>query len=281
MRWLLLLLALCTSAAALAAPADPLKTKIEKAKAAYDDEFQKLEANVADLMDKAEATARKQGDKTTLDRLKPERLSFDLTGTVPKGLPAATTQKFTSAFNNLAALYAQAVKDYTKAGKDVEAAAAQKELDKLKELEKTKKLAGTRYFYLVNKKTGLVLAAEKEDGARGSHLVQVKQTDKPHQQWTFEHAGPHYHLKNRASGHFANMPGPAADGAQPHLWDGGGGTNNYVTPARSGFHYTFLFVDSKKFIAVADTTDAEGKPVIHKEKPADDVHLWALVPVKE
>lgn len=272
MRWLLLLAALGASAV-LGAPADPIKAKIEKAKTAYDDEFQKLEESAAAALDAAETAARKKGDKAAIDRLKQERTGFDLLGALPKNL---ATQKFTAASNNLAAVYAQAVKDYTKAGKDDEAAAAQKDLDKLK-----KAPGQPRYFYLVNKKTRLVLAAEKEDAARGSHLVQVKQTDKPHQQWWFVPAGSHYCIKNRASGHFVNIPGRAADGTRPHLWDGGGGTNNDVVPASSGFYYTFLFVDSKKFVAVADTTDAEGKPVIQREKPEDDVHLWALVPVKE
>ena len=276
-----LLLAVLGAPVALGAPDDPIKARIEKAKTAYGDEFQKLEERAAAALDAVEAAARKKGDRTALDRLKPERTAFDLLGTLPKGLPASAAQKFTAAANNLVATYAQAVKDYTKAGKDDEAAAAQKELDKLKELEKTKGLSGTRYFYLVNKKTRLVLAAEKEDAARGSHLVQVKQTDKPHQQWWFVPAGAHYCIKNRASGHFVNIPGPAADGAEPHLWDGGGGTNNHLVPVRNGFYYSFSFVDSKKFVAAADTTAAGGKPVIHKEKPEGDVHLWALVPVRE
>src|SRR5262249_17299661 len=151
-----------------------VKAKIEKAKAAYNDELQKVEDSAVAALDAAEATARKKGDKAALDRLKPERTAFDLLGTLPKSLPAAAGQKFTAAANNLSAAYAQAVKDYTKAGKDDEATAAQKELDKLK------KGPGPRYFYLVNKKTRLVLAADNENAPRGSHLIQVKQTDKPH-----------------------------------------------------------------------------------------------------
>lgn len=112
--------------------------------------------------------------------------------------------------------------------------------------------------------------------------MQVKQSGNLNQQWLFVPTGDPtvYQIKNRASGHFFNIPGPAKEGAQVHLWDGGGGTNNNLIPARSGFYYSFLFVDSKKFVAVADTTDAEGKPVIHREKPADDVHLWGLVLIK-
>lgn len=276
MRWLLMLAALGAPAAALSAPpADP-KARIEKAKAAYDGELDKLETTVANLFNTYENAARKQGDKATLDRLKPERVAFDLTGALPKDLPAATKQKFTAASDALAAAYNLAIKEYTKAGKDDEAAAVQKELDKLK------KGPGERYFYLVNKKTGLVVATETETGARGSHLVQVKRTDKPHQQWAFVPTNRQhiYHVKNRASGHFFNIGGGVGEGARLTVWDGGGGTNNNFTPTREGFYYTFLSDDSKKFACVADTTDAEGKPVIQREKPAGDIHLWALVPVK-
>jgi hypothetical protein len=265
------------STASLAAPpADLLKTKIEKAKVTHYDELQKLETNVSNLFDTAETAARKQGDKATLDQLKVARVSFDLAGTLPKGLPTTTTQKFNNASNTLTALYTQAVKEYTKAGMDDLAEAAQKELDQ------HKKGPGPRYFALVNKKTKLVLSAEKADGARGSPLVQEQQTGKPNQQWTFVATGDPlvYQIKNRASGNFVNIPGPAKDGSQIILWDGGGGTNNNIVPARNGFHYSFLFVDSKKFMAIADTTEAEGKPVIHKEKAESDEQFWALVPVK-
>ena len=95
---------------------------------------------------------------------------------------------------------------------------------------------GTRNFMLVNKKTGLMLAARRKTGHAVLHLVQAKRNGNLNQQWVFlATTDPTiYQIKNRAGGNFFNMPGPAKDGDQPHLWDGGG-TNNNLIPTRSGF----------------------------------------------
>lgn len=271
----------CPFAAAHAGQDDPVRTKnekaIAKARAAYQEELEKLDGAVAKYFTGLETAARKKGDKKALDAIQRERLLFDLVGTAPPGAPPALGQKATTAANALAAAYTVAVKEYTKAGRDDLAGDSQKRLDALKALGKD----GTvpRYLLLVNAKTGLNASAEKEDGARGSPLVQVGTTHKPNQHWQIvPTADPNvFHIKNRAGGHFFNIGGTDKDKAQLILWDTGGGTNNNFVVARSGDFYTLTSTDSKKFVCGAP--DADGSIVCQKEKPEAKEHLWSLVPV--
>lgn len=275
---LALLAAVCLFAAAAPAeePVDPVKAKhekaISKARAAYQDELEKFDAAATKHFDAAEAAARKKGDKTAVDTIKRERLACGLLGAVPKSAPATLGQKVTTASAALTGAYETAVKEYTKARKDDLAGEAQKKLTALKK-------DGGRFFLLVNRQTGRIAAAEKEDGARGSPLVQTEHAGKPNQHWSFvATADPLvFHVRNRASGHFFNIGGTVKDKTPLILWDGGGGTHNTFIAARTGAHYTFMNTDSKKFVCGAP--EADKWVVNQQEKPADEEHLWSLVPL--
>jgi hypothetical protein len=107
---------------------DPVKEKLFAAKVVYDKEMSQFRTQVGEWFDKREETARKAGDKKTLDLLKGERKAFDDDGELPRTAPAAIQQKPALARKALDAAYGQAVKDYTKAKKDDEAAAVERAL---------------------------------------------------------------------------------------------------------------------------------------------------------
>jgi len=108
---------------------DPVKEKLFAAKVAYDKEMAAYRAAVGEWLDKREEAARKAGDKKLVDQVKAERKAFDEDGELPKGAPAALKLRPAAARKALEGGYAEAVKAYTKAKKDDEAAAVEKELE--------------------------------------------------------------------------------------------------------------------------------------------------------
>jgi hypothetical protein len=76
--------------------------------------------------------ARASGNKKLLDQVKADRKAYEEKDEVPKGVPAAKRQKLAASRMALEAAYAAAIRDYTKAKKDDEAAAVEKELDEFK-----------------------------------------------------------------------------------------------------------------------------------------------------
>jgi hypothetical protein len=108
---------------------DPVRDKLFAAKVAYDKEMAACRAAVGEWLDKREEAARKAGDKKAVDAVKADRKAFDEAGELPKGAPANIQQKPAQARKALEGAYAEAVKAYTKAKKDDQAAAVEKELD--------------------------------------------------------------------------------------------------------------------------------------------------------
>ena len=104
---------------------DPIKTKLLAAKMTYDNELEQYHKQAVDWFDKREATARKDGDKKLLDQVKAERKAFDEDDLLPKSAPPALKQKPAQARKAMDAAYAEAVKAYTKAKKDDEAASVE------------------------------------------------------------------------------------------------------------------------------------------------------------
>src|SRR5262245_5536091 len=111
------------AALACAQDKDPIKEKLQAAKTAYDKETEQFQKQVADWLDKQEATARKAGDKKLLDQTKSDRQAFVDDGNLPTTLPAALKQKPVQARKAMDTAYDAAVKAYTKAKKDDQAAA--------------------------------------------------------------------------------------------------------------------------------------------------------------
>ena len=138
---------------------DPVKEKLFAAKQAYDAELKLFRKQGAEWFDKREDAARNDGNKKLVDQIKEERATFDETGELPKAAPAALRQKSATAKKTLDAAYSEAVKQYTKARKDPEAAAVEAEW----------KSFGTRtnsvdLLALVDTKVHAVLGDWKRDG---------------------------------------------------------------------------------------------------------------------
>jgi hypothetical protein len=266
---------------ALAGPAaqpDPVKAKLDKARAAYEAELTAAEKGAADAIDKAEAAARKRGDKAAVDKIKGEREFFELTGAVPKSVPAGTTQKVGAARKTLDAVCATAVKEYTKANRDTEAAAVEKERAELKDAPALR----PRYFLVVNKNSGLVLAAAKEKGEQGSGLLQANRTGADNQLWSLVPTGDAdvYLLRNKASGLFVSNAGSRNSGHNFTLEKDGGDGHRWVLE-REGFHFLFMNTHSKQCMAVASGSKEVGERVLQWQKveKADD-QRWNLVAAK-
>lgn len=261
-----------------AKPIDPVSAKLTKAKAVYAADLAKLDKEMADAFAKAETTARKKGDKAVLDRLKPELVSYELTGALPNWSSPAVAKKRAAARAALEPAYALAVREYTKAGDDKAAGAVQKELDRLKA-----QAIPVRCFTLVNVKSGLALATGKDDADRGGGLVQEKSAGKPHQQWTFvpNGAAQVYLVRNRQSGHFINIGGAHRAGLQVTLWSFDAAEHNHWLVAREGAHYRLKAAAGDHFIAPADASTDAGVAVVQVLKGNGDEQFWTLTPVTE
>ena len=110
--------------AARAEDKDPVLEKLFKAKETYDTEIQQVRKAVKDGLDQREAAARKAGDKKALDQIKEDRQIFE-DDELPRSAPAALRQRQERAVKALETAYADAVKAYTKAKKDKEAASVE------------------------------------------------------------------------------------------------------------------------------------------------------------
>jgi hypothetical protein len=110
---------------------DPVKKKLEAAKETYSAEMGKFRQAAEEWFDKREEIARKAGNKALVDQIKTERQAFRDKDELPKTATTDLKQKPAAARKALEAAYKTAVKEYTKASKDAEAAAAEKELEAL------------------------------------------------------------------------------------------------------------------------------------------------------
>ncbi|HEY1187899.1 MAG TPA: hypothetical protein VGE74_09590, partial [Gemmata sp.] len=127
---------------------DPVRDKLVAAKSAHDAELKSARQQTEDWFDKREDEARKVGDKKAVDQIKAERAEFEGGGELPNGAPTELKAKRDKALRALESAYAQAVKDYTRAKKDTEAAATEAELKNI-----TAKLNAINLLAMVNPKT--------------------------------------------------------------------------------------------------------------------------------
>lgn len=114
---------------------DVVKEKLFAAKVTYDADIKQYRKLAGEWFDTREEAARKDGNKKLVDQIKAERETFDESGTLPKGVPAAVPQKAAGARKALEAAYTQAVKDYVKGKMDAEATAVEKELENFRRKE--------------------------------------------------------------------------------------------------------------------------------------------------
>jgi hypothetical protein len=113
---------------------DPITVKLDKAKAAYDEQLDKLRDGLVKSLEEKEETARKSGNKKLVDQLKAEREAFEVRGELPKSVPTGNYLRDTkSARTTLELAYTAAIKEYVKAKKDDEAAAAERDLAAFKD----------------------------------------------------------------------------------------------------------------------------------------------------
>jgi hypothetical protein len=112
---------------------DPVRVKLDKAKAAYATELEKFEKDIGAYFDKREESARKSGDKKSLDLVKVERTAFEERSELPASAPRAAKLRLATARTAMEKAYATAVKEYTMAKKDDAAAGIEKELTAFKQ----------------------------------------------------------------------------------------------------------------------------------------------------
>lgn len=272
--------ALALACAAPAAQPDPTKAKLDKLRAAYETELSAAEKSIGAQLDRAEAAARKAGDKKALDRIKGERELFELANVFPKSLPGGTTQKLSAAHKALDTALAGAVKEYTKANRDAEAEAAEKELAALKGAAGLR----PRYFLVVNKNSELVLAAAKEKGDPGSGVLQAKRTGADNQLWALVPPSPDaanvFLLRNKASGLYASLGGGRNPGDNLFLDKGTENTCRW-TLERDGFHFLFRNEHSKLYMTIPEASKEVGVRVFQWTKETTfDHYRWNLVAAK-
>jgi hypothetical protein len=113
---------------------DPIKEKLDKAKAAYDAEVAKVRQGVLDALQKREDAARNSGDKKAVDLVKAERQALEEKGELPKSVTTAAHHRdLQQARAALEAAYKQAIKSYLQGRMDAEADFVSKELKELQE----------------------------------------------------------------------------------------------------------------------------------------------------
>lgn len=169
---------LLTSATAVtAADEDPIKAKLDTARKEFDAKSEKYTKSVNEWLDKKEETARKAGNKTLVDQIKQVHETFQDTGELHVAPPPDVLKILTGARTAYEAALVSAVKDYTKAKKDDEAAAATARLKEFREeidprTPIKKSLLGTWKITMGDYKAEWTF---KEDGTLTSTAGNVKQ----------------------------------------------------------------------------------------------------------
>jgi len=102
---------------AMRADDDPIKAKLEMAKAAYKADFEKLEKVVSEYFDQEEKAARKVGDTKMVEQISGRRLAFKAFGEVPDAVPLTLKRAAFAARAALENAYKTAVEAYENAEK--------------------------------------------------------------------------------------------------------------------------------------------------------------------
>jgi hypothetical protein len=107
---------------------DAIATKLTAAKNAYDSELKKFDKSVRDYFDMLESTARRDGNKKSLDQVKSEREVYVASGELPKKIPLSYATRQITMRKSMTEAFKAAVRDYTKNGRDDLASKAEKEM---------------------------------------------------------------------------------------------------------------------------------------------------------
>jgi hypothetical protein len=110
------------------AAADPVADKLDGAKAAYEADLKRIRKDVLDSLDKREEVARRDGKRAAVERIKAERQAYLESEEVPPPAVATWEEKVTAARAQMEAAYKAAIKEYTTARQDDEAAGIDKAL---------------------------------------------------------------------------------------------------------------------------------------------------------
>jgi hypothetical protein len=116
----------------LGAAADPVREKLDKAKAAYAEEMSAYREKAQAWFESREDVARKAGNKKLVDQIKEESATFERTDDLPAKAPRDLKQRATNAQARVVRVYQEAVKDFVRAKQDKEAEATEKELELVK-----------------------------------------------------------------------------------------------------------------------------------------------------
>jgi hypothetical protein len=130
--WVLSVLAAAPGAAHAA---DPVKEKLNAAKAEYEAAIEKYRAAACDWFDQRERAARAKGDKKAVDRVKEDREAFEVKDELPDTALPTLKRLLPNAQADMRVAYKAAVAEYTRDKKDAEAAAVEKELDRFQKNE--------------------------------------------------------------------------------------------------------------------------------------------------
>jgi hypothetical protein len=128
MRHAILVATALATAACGVAPAredaNPIKDRLDRARAAYEADLEKARDVLLGLLRKKEEAAQKAGDLTQLKKARAEREAFADRGELPKGVSTAEYRAAVAkARGRLETAYSQGRKEYTQAGKIAEAEA--------------------------------------------------------------------------------------------------------------------------------------------------------------
>ena len=107
---------------------DKTEIELDAAIAAYVKEKDAFCASVLSVLEKREDTARKAGDKKSIDQTSAEREAFETWNVIPRNLPAATIKSRADARTVMENTFIATIKSYVKAKKDDAALITEKKL---------------------------------------------------------------------------------------------------------------------------------------------------------
>ena len=115
---------------------DPIKDKLDKAKAVYAETLEKAKKEILDELQKKEDLARQEGDKSAVDLIKADRKAFVSSGELPKSIsPIAYNRTVVQARGSIDGEYTSAIKEYTKVKRDDDANKVEAEWKEMKKAQ--------------------------------------------------------------------------------------------------------------------------------------------------
>src|SRR6185503_3006360 len=115
-----------------AADVDPIRERLEKAKATYESRLEALRKDVLAVLDKSENQARQVPDKKRIDEIKAQRTAFQSTGQLPSPMSPQLQARIRGARSALEKEYLAVRDAYLKAKQDDRADAVEKELQQFR-----------------------------------------------------------------------------------------------------------------------------------------------------